>query len=348
MPWLIRGVIAAAVIAAVVACRSGERVGTSKSDSTDVAEWHIETAPNLGIGAESGDTLYQFSSIDQALRLADGRIVVANAGTELRVFDPDGRHQVTIGRSGQGPGEFSRIAWLGATGGDTLLVYDRRLLRLSKFTEDGRLHGSTQVDLPAQLAMVGAVGDQGFVVGPIVRRWIERPNRTEYSEEEYLLVSPDGRSVRPIISTEGPAYFVVTFPNGGRGQRDIPFTPIPRAVTWGDRVALTNSASYTIDLYRLDGTREQTISRDVIPRGVTPADLARYRDNALRDLPAGPGPREQFEALFEQMPKPSHFPVIDGLLVDSENHLWVLRYEPFASSERQWDVFAPSGRWLRR
>jgi hypothetical protein len=342
MPWLIRGVIAAAVIAAV-ACRSAERDGTAKSASTGVAEWHIETTPNLRIGSDNGDTLYQFSTIDHALRLPDGRIVVAHAGTELRVFDRDGRHQVTIGRAGQGPGEFSRIAWLGATGGDTLLVYDRRLLRLSKTTADGGHIGSTQLELPAQLAMVGAMGDQGFVVGPIVRRWIERPDRTEYSEEEYLLVSRDGRSVRPIISTEGPAYFVVTFQNGGRGQRDIPFTPIPHAVVWGERVALTKSTSYTIDLFRFDGTLDQTISQAVRQREVTQADLARYRDEALRDLPAGPGPKEQFDQLLAQMPKPAHFPVIDGLLVDSENQLWVLRYEPFAATVQHWDVFAPSG-----
>jgi hypothetical protein len=191
--------------------------------------------------------------------------------------------------------------------------------------------------------MVGEVGDHGFFVGPIVRRWIERPDRTEYSEEEYLLVSRDGGTARPIIRTEGPAYFVVTFPDGGRGQRDIPFTPIPRAVVWGERVALTNAASYTIDVYRLDGTREQTISRGLAPREVTQADLSQYREDALRDLPAGPGPWEQFDQLFAQMPKPSHFSVIDGLVVDSENHLWVLRYEPFAATERQWDVVAPSG-----
>jgi hypothetical protein len=63
---------------------------------------------------------------------------------------------------------------------------------------------------------------------------------------------------------------VISFPNGDRGQRDTPFTPIPRAVVWGERVALTNAASYTIDVY-----------------------------------------------------------------------LWVLRDEPFAATERHWDVFAP-------
>lgn len=41
--------------------------------------------------------------------------------------------------------------------GDTPLVYDRRLLRLSRFTTEGRFLGSTQLDLPAQLRMVGAV-----------------------------------------------------------------------------------------------------------------------------------------------------------------------------------------------
>ena len=56
------------------------------------------------------------------------------------------------------------------------------------------------------------MGEQGSVDGPIVRRWIERnPTGRSYSEEEYLLVSRDGTSARPIIRTEGPAYVVVAF-----------------------------------------------------------------------------------------------------------------------------------------
>ena len=40
--------------------------------------------------------------------LADGRIVVSNAGShELRVFDAQGRHLHSFGRQGEGPGEFA-------------------------------------------------------------------------------------------------------------------------------------------------------------------------------------------------------------------------------------------------
>jgi hypothetical protein len=108
-------------------------------------------------------------------------------------------------------------------------------------------------------------------------------------------------------------------------------------------LAAVPGSRYTIDLFRFDGTLDQTISQAVRQREVTQADLARYRDEALRDLPAGPGPKEQFDQLLAQMPKPAHFPVIDGLLVDSESQLWVLRYEPFAATVQHWDVFAPSG-----
>ena len=39
------------------------------------------------------------------------------------------------------------------------------------------------------------------------------------------------------------------------------------------------------------------------------------------------------------------YPIVssNGLLVDRENHLWILRSEPFATTARHWDVFAPSG-----
>jgi hypothetical protein len=122
--------------------------------------------------------------------------------------------------------------------------------------------------------MVGEVGDHGFFVGPIVRRWIERPDRTEYSEEEYLLVSRDGRTARPIIRTEGPAYVVLTFADGRSRPAGHPFMPVRRARWCRPSASLPPTlAWYTINAYRLDGTREQTISRDLPPREAAQVDL---------------------------------------------------------------------------
>jgi len=106
----------------------------------------------LTIGADpdlvirEGDEDHPLYDVRGAVVLDDGRIVVLNAGNkELLFFEPDGRFQRAVGRSGSGPGEFLTPRWLGRGPGDTLFLWDGRLQRISVFDPQGGLVGVHQV-----------------------------------------------------------------------------------------------------------------------------------------------------------------------------------------------------------
>jgi hypothetical protein len=85
----------------------------------------LSPEPDLIIGREGGEPEYEFFRIAGVTRLADGSIVVANAGTaQLRFFDSDGRFLKSIGRRGTGPGEFRNMRGLWVIRGDSLVVWD--------------------------------------------------------------------------------------------------------------------------------------------------------------------------------------------------------------------------------
>jgi len=70
--------------------------------------WEIGAQPSLSIGSVESGGADELFRVTDAIRLGDGRIVVANMGTnELKVFGPDGSHSGTWGRRGEGPGEFT-------------------------------------------------------------------------------------------------------------------------------------------------------------------------------------------------------------------------------------------------
>jgi len=98
-----------------------------------------EFTQDLRIGAVEGAPEYQFGQITGLRVLSDGRIVVADAiGHHLRLYSPEGVHERTVGREGQGPGEFgSGRLWLARGPGDTLLVSDRANNRMNVFAPDG-------------------------------------------------------------------------------------------------------------------------------------------------------------------------------------------------------------------
>ncbi|UCC71586.1 MAG: hypothetical protein JSV86_14515 [Gemmatimonadota bacterium] len=93
----------------------------------------------LRVGVLEGEPEYEFGRISGFVVLSDRRIVVADAmAHELRFFSPEGVHEMTLGREGQGPGEFGDGLFYPTVGpGDTLLVFDRGNQRAQVIAPDG-------------------------------------------------------------------------------------------------------------------------------------------------------------------------------------------------------------------
>ena len=76
--------------------------------------WRIGPEPTVTIGAVEGEDPYLFQWVRSAFRISDGRIVVANGGTEeIRVFTATGTHLLSWGGRGQGPGDFGSLSMAG-------------------------------------------------------------------------------------------------------------------------------------------------------------------------------------------------------------------------------------------
>ena len=102
--------------------------------------WTVSAQPLLDIGVAVGDPQYELYDVTSAARLSDGRIVIANSGTgELRMYSADGTYVRSMGRAGDGPGEFQDLQHLQILAGDTLVVQDGSILRITAFTVDGEL-----------------------------------------------------------------------------------------------------------------------------------------------------------------------------------------------------------------
>ena len=103
--------------------------GCAPSDRAAGSErtWGISDAPALVITESPG---HEFNGVSSALRLADGRVLVANAGVpELALFDSTGRYVRPVGRKGQGPGEFQGPISVFRWRADSVAVYDPAAVR---------------------------------------------------------------------------------------------------------------------------------------------------------------------------------------------------------------------------
>ena len=154
--------------------------------------WRIGSEPAVSIGEVFGAEAYLLHQANDATILPDGRIVVANTGTnELRVFGADGVHLATWGRDGEGPGEFTNLAGVASWPGDSVVAWNRWTWVISVFDAEGVLGRSFSLDSDARPLEPRAVLKNGSILG---RTGELAGDECRRSRERYELRSGEGAS----------------------------------------------------------------------------------------------------------------------------------------------------------
>lgn len=99
------------------------------------------------IGSLEGDSLTQFTWVQDVVALPDGTIAVLDGGSsQVKLFSSSGSFISQFGRKGGGPGEF-KTAWsLFVRDPDTLVVADYRPWRFSFFSSPGEFVRAVTMD----------------------------------------------------------------------------------------------------------------------------------------------------------------------------------------------------------
>jgi hypothetical protein len=100
--------------------------------------WTLRAEPELQIGGNTSDPVYDLNQVTGAMRLENGVLAISNSSTsEVRFYDEAGTHLHTSGRQGSGPGEYGAITGMWRTPSDSLVVLDILVRRLTVLGPDG-------------------------------------------------------------------------------------------------------------------------------------------------------------------------------------------------------------------
>lgn len=121
----------------VVTDSSGVRI-VQHGELTGFLTTEVGDAPVFRLGWEAGDP--SFETIAAGSFLSDGSVAIFDAGgRQLYLISSNGQDVSAIGGQGEGPGEFQSGSAVETLPGDTLLIYDPALGRLSLFNRNGEL-----------------------------------------------------------------------------------------------------------------------------------------------------------------------------------------------------------------
>lgn len=310
--------------------------------------WRIGPEPTVSIGVVEGEEPYMLHGAFSSVRLPDGRIVVANLGSqELRVFDPSGKHLATWGGRGEGPGEFTSLVHVARWPGDSIAAWHTAGLGIAVFDSDGRLGRSFALG-SSQMAIwlrprAQAVREAGHVLS------INAPEGADTAVVE--LWDGEGALFASLGTHPGREVIITT---NEQGSRHLSWKAYGRELVaglWGDHVVASPNDRYEIKAFRADGTLARVVRRGHEPRAPTEADRTPYVEEQLSsfegsDLPDGF--LEQARQEFETTPFAATFPAFSSILGDATGHLWVEEYN-LPHDDRSgtlWTVFDPEGHAL--
>ena len=328
---------------------AGIRIVHSQPMNSD-ATCAVSEEPTVVIGDDESDENQWFSRLGGAARMSDESIVAVDRGSaQIRVYDPDGRHLRTMGRQGEGPGEFENgpfQMWIAA--GDTIWAGDYFPWRYNLFTAEGEfVRGVGLTPQFINSSSAGGVLDNGYSVNSSEKR----SRKADFSMADTMIVErhgPDGQLVDTLAR----------IPNGRWGQDDheaLGTYWLPRLFYAGAEV---DAGGFTVALaYGMntevrvldDEFNLRLIVRWAEPgREVTGADVDAWREDyvANRERPDFSPMAEAHDAtISEDRPVAELFPAISSVVVGRDGRIWVRQYDR-PREVRGWLAFEPDGQFL--
>jgi hypothetical protein len=292
--------------------------------------------PELRIGTTDGSLMTQLFRVEGAVRLPDGRIAVLNRGTnEIRFFGATGSFMNSVGRDGEGPGEFRDPIEISVLTPDSLVVWDWALNRVSVVTVDGAfvraftLHPTA----PNPTGRIGVAKRGRTVV--IGSHEVRIPSGSGFLPQRLLLLRYDVEGVLQDTAATLPYGSVGVIDAESRMAGGPIFDARGSFATDGTNLYLADGSEPEVRVLNASLQLTRVLRWTPPDRTVTPEDVDRYRSERLEGLSGDA--LQLTRKRYEAVPASDQFPAVSNILVDSDGNTWVRRFQqPFFELQTWW------------
>lgn len=307
--------------------------GTAVVTNPEHGEWTSQTTwravEDLRIGKADGDEPYVLAAPGGLEADAAGRLYVLDVqASQVRVFDPAGRHLRSFGRAGAGPGELSQPAGLTLAPNADVWVLDAGNARFVIFDSAGTPIGTRRRESVAvSFPWPGRIDRAG-------RLWdVEQtPSRAPV----LLRMDLAGRPTTRFSLAAPPAAQFVASRGGVTNYAPVPYTPsLAWSIDADGRVWSGVSDRYELALHEPGGDTVRIVRREHQPVPVSAAE----RDSVPGMLAwfTSQGGRVDLSRI------PRYKPAYTSVMTDDQGWLWVRPSLPADQANAAWDVFDPQG-----
>jgi hypothetical protein len=331
-------------------------VENSRQQWSESQEWTVGAEPLFEVGVVEGAPEYQLSKVRGAVRLSDGRVVIAHGDAkELRYYNAGGQFIMSVGRAGGGPGEFQGMDEIYAYRGDSIAVWDPDSRRVSVFGADGGFGRVTTIQGGRSVFVYlrGVLPDGSLVAEPL--RPLEALLKTTDGEQRdsttYVRYTMEGHPA-DTLAVRADREYVNLRAQSFISQESVLFGRDSYAAAGNGRIFVGENDAFQVDALAPDGTPVMSIRRAVELQPVTGEQLSRVlaeveeeRQKTGAQVAAATGGAVPKQGGRES-PRRETVPAFDRLIVDRKGNLWTRDFLVSDQDPPRWSVFDTEGRWL--
>lgn len=352
-------VLLVSLLSACAAADSGGGFVTADSAGTTIVTVPVQMlsrAPVQELGAPrftiGGGAESDIAWVGSAIPLADGRVAFINGvGSEIRVHRVGGDLETRFGRSGDGPGEF-RAPWrLFAWPGDSLLVWDVALRRVSIFALSGELGRTFQVP--------SVEGVAPEVHGVLPNGQLLTSAEDRYKHRSQNQVRRDTLVLYRLSTSDLSAVAAGRFAGQEQYEMEVapvvlleeaPFGARSYIASQGDNTVVADGRASQISVLDSTGVTERIVRLSLSGQPVTPEARRAFEESNVDETwrPTYLAAKRQFIA---EAPIPSEMPAMGEVIVAADGSYWVAEYVPAhdrESASRTWWEITTEGQVRRR
>lgn len=278
---------------------------------------------------EGDDPDKSFSQVAFFVVADNGDLIAADIkDRKIKVFDAEGNFLRTIGKSGQGPGEFQIPGGLALTPDNELMIEDSVARRLAYFTLEGEF--IRNVSVADKMSLLNLVID---AEGNYLGRQLGMEGQKMYFEMKKY-----DKDLNPVFTMD-KVEFDIPIPGSGVKIDIMDMITLYLFDSRGN-VIYGRNKDYELIVYDKMGKHIRSIRKDFRPVKVTQEDIDMMLERMPSGMMGGIDPTEMFEF-------PKEFPPYQIICLDEQDRLFV---RTWIKGEEEGayvvDVFDAEGRFI--
>jgi len=352
------------VLALLAACAGGDAAepGFTARDSAGV---HIVEVPltegparafavvgglDVSIGG-ADDHAVALSNVTGVAAGADGRIFVADGQARtIYVFDAKGSVLDSIGREGEGPGEFRYLAGIELLPGDTLVTWDGWANRVQRFTGNGDFIDAVVFNDGMQDRAHRTADGTIFSVGRMPQVMKGSPTDFTVDRDTLALLHrlPTGQiDTVEIAPGRERVQRILRMSNGSLATTMLD-RPFGRDFLWAgtaDGLWFGHNDVFRIRHVDSMGRPDREIRGSPLSEPVSRTDATAWKAALEANAKTDRG-RELIEKQFDPAVLPATRPAFTRLVAGESGELWVRAFEWDGTQAGRWLVFSKTGEYV--